>query len=390
MLVVLVVAVVDVMPVMPVPPVAPVVMVVSVMVGVPVPTVLTTPVVPVVSVADGPVDVIDVSTAAVSVFTFSCFLQETENKTRTAIARRVRTRDFVIRKLLRGFRGNPGDLLQGCERTALTRRYSLRTTFMMSSRVFTLRTAAAAPETRTVQSFDGTTIYYDLYDHTSRGAVLVVPGFWRFRRHPSMRALAAQLNALGYRAAIVDPRGHGDSGGTYGFNLHEHHDVFAVAEELLRRLPIESITLIGLSYGGAVAVSTAARHTLPLASLLLISPVADFQMIVPKINLFTFHRHIAWSQALHKPRFNWRTRRDALRPLDDVGNVHAPLCLIHVKNDWLVSHQHSLAFYEAANEPKELHVIDMEGNYHADRIFSVASAEIDPIVAEFLAKYTPV
>ena len=260
----------------------------------------------------------------------------------------------------------------------------------MSSRPFTLHTAAAAPITVTVQSFDGTTIYYDLYDQASRALVLVVPGFWRFRRHASMRALAAQLNALGYSAAIVDPRGHGDSGGTYGFNFNEHHDVFAVAEDLMRRLPIESITLIGLSYGGAVAISAAARHALPIASLLLISPVADFQMIVPKINLFTFHRHIAWSQALHKPRFNWRTRRDALRPLDDVGNVHAPLCLIHVKNDWLVSHQHSLALYEAANEPKELHVIDMEGNYHADRIFSVASAEIDPIVAEFLAKYTPV
>ena len=86
-------------------------------------------------------------------------------------------------------------------------------------------------------------------------------------------------------------------------------------------------------------------------------------MIVPKINLFTFHRHIAWTQALHKPRFTWRARRDALRPLDDIANVHAPLCLIHVKNDWLVSHKHSLALYEAADEPKELHVIDIEGNW---------------------------
>jgi pimeloyl-ACP methyl ester carboxylesterase len=261
----------------------------------------------------------------------------------------------------------------------------------MSSRAFTLHAAESAPTTRKVQSFDGTTIYYDLYDHTSRSAVLVVPGFWRFRRHSSMKALAHQVHALGYRAVIVDPRGHGDSGGTYGFNLHEHHDVAAVAEDLLHRLPIDSITLVGLSYGGAVAISTAARHPLSIASLLLISPVADFQMIVPKINLMTFHRHIAFSQALHKPRFNWRMRRaEKLRPLDDIGNVHVPLCLIHVKNDWLVNHSHSMALYEAANEPKELHVIDIEGNYHADRIFSVASAEIDPIVAEFLGKFTAV
>src|SRR5204863_647205 len=123
---------------------------------------------------------------------------------------------------------------------------------------------------------------------------------------------------------------------------------------------------------------------------MLISPVADFGMIAPRFNLLTFHRHIAFSQALRKPRFDWRMRRsEKLRALDDIGNVHAPLCLIHVKNDWLVSHAHSVALYEAANEPKELHVIDIEGNYHADRIFSVASDAVDPIIAEFLARYTP-
>jgi pimeloyl-ACP methyl ester carboxylesterase len=261
---------------------------------------------------------------------------------------------------------------------------------MMSSSRSALRAAAPPPETRTITSFDGTSIAYDLYDHTSRSLVLLVPGFWRFRRHPSMLRFAAQLADLGYRAAVVDPRGHGDSGGTYGFNLHEHHDVAAVAADLLDRLPIESITLVGLSYGGAIAVSTAARHELPIASLLLISPVADFGMIQPKINILTFHNHIAWSQALHRPRFDWRMRRsEKLRALDDIGGVRTPLCLIHVKNDWLVNHEHSVALYEAANEPRELHVIDIDGNYHADRIFSVASAEVDPIVAEFLQRYTP-
>ena len=95
-------------------------------------------------------------------------------------------------------------------------------------------------------------------------------------------------------------------------------------------------------------------------------------------------------EPLHKPRFNWRMRRsEKLRPLDDIGNMHAPLCLIHVKNDWLVSHAHSLALYEAANEPKELHVIDIEGNYHADRIFGVASELIEPLMLDFLHRFTP-
>jgi alpha-beta hydrolase superfamily lysophospholipase len=249
----------------------------------------------------------------------------------------------------------------------------------------------APPQHSTVPSFDGTIIHYDVYDAPSPSAVLVVPGFWRDRRHPAMVRLARFLNAEGYRAVIVDPRGHGDTGGTYGFNLHEHHDVAAAAKDLLRNnATIASITLIGFSYGGAVAVSTIARHDLPIASLLLISSVADFDMILPRINPFTIHRHIAFAQALKRPRFAWNMRRSPkLRAVDDMPNVHVPVCLIHVKNDWLIGHRHSVALYEAASEPKELHVLDIEGNYHADRIFNVASESVVPIVREFLARFTP-
>lgn len=254
----------------------------------------------------------------------------------------------------------------------------------------------APPVSGIVESFDGARIAYDLHDLppselASRTLVLVVPGFWRFRKHPSMLAFAARLNDFGYRAAIIDPRGHGDSGGTYGFNLHEHHDVAAVAAELLGRLPIDGIALCGLSYGGAIAVSTAARHPeLPLTSLLLISPVADFGMIVPRINPFTIHRHIAWTQAFHRPRFDWTARRSAkLRALDDIRDVHTPVSFIHVKDDWLINHTHSEALYAAANEPKELHVLDIPGQFHADHIFRIPEAGLDEIVKGWLGRIAP-
>ena len=245
--------------------------------------------------------------------------------------------------------------------------------------------------TSVVPSFDGTRIHYDMYDAASRGVVLVVPGFWRDRKHEAMVRLAALLTSIGYRTAVVDVRGHGDSEGTYGFNYHEHYDVAAVASDLQRRAGVESVTLVGFSYGGAIAVSTAARHQdLRVSSLLLISPVADFAMIVPRINPFTIHRHIAFSQALKRPRFAWRVRRSAkLRALDDIANVHVPVSFVHVKNDWLIAHRHSLALYEKANEPKELHILDVAGNYHADRIFSVAGESIEPIVRSFLGRFTP-
>jgi hypothetical protein len=112
-------------------------------------------------------------------------------------------------------------------------------------------------------------------------------------------------------------------------------------------------------------------------------------MITPRLNLFTLHRHIALGQALKKPRFDWRTRRSAkLRALDDVKDVRVPISLIHVKDDWLIRHTHSEALFDHANEPKELHILDISGNYHADRIFAVAKTTIEPLVLDFLRRHT--
>lgn len=246
------------------------------------------------------------------------------------------------------------------------------------------------PLTGVAHSFDGTEIHFDIYGPPSAITVLVVPGFWRDRRYPSMPPLASFLNGLGYRTAIVDVRGHGSSGGTYGFNIDEHHDVAAVAGELIRRFETQSLVLMGFSVGAAIATSAAARHELPIQAEILVSPVAELALVMPRINPFTIHRHIAFSQALNRPRFALRVPRGATRlnAVDDVSRVHAPLCLIHVKNDWLVGHGHSVLLYERANEPKELHIIDIPGNYHADRIFTQARETAETLVADFLARYS--
>lgn len=261
----------------------------------------------------------------------------------------------------------------------------------MSSRILPPEGSPLANHAKVV-SFDGTVIHFDVYDAPGPSAVIVIPGFWRDRRHPSMIRLAELLVGEGYRAVVVDVRGHGESGGTYGFNQHEHQDVAAVVTELLRSNgTISGVTLIGFSYGGAIAISTAARHPdLPIRSLLLISSVADFTLIAPKLNPFTIHRHIAFSQALKRPRFVWNMRKSPkLSALEDVRDVRVPICLIHVKNDWLIGHRNSIELYEAAREPKELHLLDIEGNYHADRIFNVASDFVEPVVRDFLGRHTP-
>jgi len=238
-----------------------------------------------------------------------------------------------------------------------------------------------------VPSFDGAAIHFDYYDAPRSQLVVIVPGFWRSRAHASMRKIAALSRGRGFKTAVIDVRGHGESGGTYGFNLHEHEDVSTVVRELLSSTGARQVALVGLSLGGEIAISTIARHHLPWNGLLLISPVAQFERIAPKVNLLTIHRHIAFGQAFRRPRFDWHFRRSAkLDGLEDIASVRVPVCLIHVENDWLIHHSHSVALYDRAHEPKELHILDIQGNFHADRVFSVAPERIEPLMIDFLER----
>ena len=245
------------------------------------------------------------------------------------------------------------------------------------------------PSPHRVPSFDGTLLAYDFYDAGSTALALVVPGFWRDRRHPSMQTLAALIAQTGCSVAVVDCRGHGESEGVYGFNRFESEDVAVITREILAHHPeIEAIDLVGLSMGGAIAVSTAATHReFPWRSMLLISAVAEFSAIVPKINLLTFHHHIAWSQALRRPRFDWRLRRSEKRKaVDDIRELTIPICLVHMEDDWLIGHRHSEMLHAAAAGPKELHVLRQPGQFHADRLLEKAGDETRRIILDFLGR----
>ncbi|MGA7616992.1 MAG: alpha/beta fold hydrolase [Thermoanaerobaculia bacterium] len=259
------------------------------------------------------------------------------------------------------------------------------------------RTKAASPDpspaattvlTSLTSSADGISIAFDVYEADSPHTVLIVPGFWRDRNYGTLRSLASHLVRSGYRAAILDLRGHGDSQGTFGFNRHEHLDVTAVTESLLASTATRTVTLLGFSFGGAVSISTVVRHDLPWSSLLLVSPVATMSMISPRINPFTIHRHVSLGQALRHPRFEWQIwRGDRLSALEDVASVRVPITLIHARNDWLVGHRHSIALFQRANEPKSLHLLDIPGCYHADRLLAVAPQLMHRLIFHHLETY---
>lgn len=183
----------------------------------------------------------------------------------------------------------------------------------------------------------------------------------------------------------MDCRGHGDSGGVFEFDRHEHFDVAAVARALLEETGAERLVLLGLSAGGAIAISAAARHRdLPIAGLALISSVCDFRQVIPRPNPFTIHRHLSLGEAMKTPRFRW-PGDDRLSPSVDIRDIEAPVCLIHARNDWLVSHRHSEVLHRNAGDA-ELHILEISGRYHADKLFSVAPELVWPPLESFIRR----
>ncbi|HVR43329.1 MAG TPA: alpha/beta fold hydrolase [Thermoanaerobaculia bacterium] len=244
------------------------------------------------------------------------------------------------------------------------------------------------PVVRKVRSLDGTEIYYDYYSVPSDRLVLVVPGFWRTRRWPTMLELARRIGASGAAAAILDLRGHGDSGGRFGFNLGEYRDLEAVARDLVARGAAHRIDVIAFSLGASIAVTAAARvPELPWGAFLLVSPVARFRSIFPAANPFTLHRHLTFSQAFRSPRFDWgfcfRSKLDAAR---EIANAAIDVTIIHARHDWLVHHRHGRILWERAPEPRKLIILPVRGRYHADRLMTAAPEAFDPVLDEFLRK----
>lgn len=91
-------------------------------------------------------------------------------------------------------------------------------------------------------------------------------------------AWAPIWHVLGWNILAIDLRAHGESGGRFCTGGYlERHDVNDVVNLLRARRPDDTlrVVLLGLSFGAAVAVATAAERT-DLDAVVLDSPVPDF------------------------------------------------------------------------------------------------------------------
>ena len=91
-----------------------------------------------------------------------------------------------------------------------------------------------------------------------RGTILVLHGLWSRKQH--MLGRGRWLAAHGYRAVLVDLRGHGESSGQWGtFGVVESRDLVQVLDALeAGGIRVEPVGVFGPSWGGAAALQLAA------------------------------------------------------------------------------------------------------------------------------------
>jgi uncharacterized protein len=156
---------------------------------------------------------------------------------------------------------------------------------------------------------------------------------------------AALLCAAGLDVLLFDYRGYGRSTGRPS-ELGTYRDAHAAREALLARPHVrpDRVIYLGESLGGAVALDLALDH--PPAGLVLMST-------------FTSVRDMA---RRHYPMLPPRLVPDAYPNLRRVHDLRAPLLVLHGDNDAIVPLFHAEALYEAAPEPKRLHVIENVGH----------------------------
>jgi fermentation-respiration switch protein FrsA (DUF1100 family) len=178
---------------------------------------------------------------------------------------------------------------------------------------------------------------------------------------------AIQANVL-----LFDFRGHGDSDGhTVSFGFHEKKDVLAAVGYLRRERPEQARELVGWgqSMGAAALLLGAADAEPPFDALIFDSSFAAAVDLADKLVQFLPAplRPLLIAPGVPLASLHCGCDLAAIRPVDAIDRVRAPVLIIHAQIDPLIPSEHAQRLYERAVEPKTLWITETEGHGSAIR-----------------------
>lgn len=182
---------------------------------------------------------------------------------------------------------------------------------------------------------------------------------------------AALLNEAGYHLLLLDLRGHGQSEGaevTYGYR--EALDIQAGVDFLLAQAEVKQVAALGISLGGSAVVRAAAIDS-RLRGIVVESSFSSLSAAVDD----AFEGRSVFPRWPFAPLLIWLAERRVnlqVSQVDSTRDITAlsprPVLIIHGTADHDFPPAHALRMYEAAQEPKDLWLV--EGLGHASPILA--------------------
>ena len=198
--------------------------------------------------------------------------------------------------------------------------------------------------------------------------------------------LAKVLHEHHFNVMIYDSRAHGESGGKYcTYGYYEKHDVQVAIYEAQKKYATGKIGVFGTSMGAAIALQAAAIEprisaVVAEASFATLRQVTvDYQKRLLRLP-WHFLRNIAMKKSESIAHFKHRE----ISPIQSVKNIYVPVFFIHGKSDTFIKYQYSEELYAAANEPKELWLID---DARHSNVHEVGKEEYEEKIVRFFEKY---
>lgn len=201
----------------------------------------------------------------------------------------------------------------------------------------------------------------------------------------TMGEWAALLNREGYRAVLVDSRGHGRSTGemlTYG--VQEARDLGAVLDAVVAREgPLGPIGVMGHSYGAATAILWAGLEP-RVRAVVAVSPFASLHAVVPGYLPFVtvpadFARRVVDAGG-RMARFD----PDEASPLEAAARTSAALLVVHGRRDARIPFAHAAQIVAAAKGPSELVLVD---GAHHDNVAGAKATRLAERAAAWLRRH---
>jgi dipeptidyl aminopeptidase/acylaminoacyl peptidase len=193
---------------------------------------------------------------------------------------------------------------------------------------------------------------------------------------PGYEALARRLAKHKMAACFFNFRGTGLSDGNFSLpgwqsDLGSMLDAAEGAKGAFEAVDPSRIALMGFSGGGAVSIMCAAARG-GLKALVVLSSPAVFSRIMPREDMVSFIAHARSIGIIRDKGFppsedDYYQEMLSFNPEEKIAGVApTPLLIVHGDADDVVPVEEARHLYDAASEPKELHIV--EGGGHKLRL----------------------